>query len=259
MGAAAELDAAAALAPALADAAGAIIRRYFRQNLAVIDKPDLSPVTIADRDSEAAIRALIAQRFPHHGVIGEELGADRPEAEFVWVLDPIDGTKSFISGVPLFGTLIALVHQGRAILGVLDQPISRERWLGIAGRPSTHNGTPIRTRACAGLTHATLFTTAPDLFHAGTMAGFERVRREVKLTRYGADCYAYGLVALGCIDTVMESGLKPHDYCALIPIIEGAGGIVTNWQGVPAGLTSGGDVIASGDRALHEAILALVG
>jgi inositol-phosphate phosphatase / L-galactose 1-phosphate phosphatase / histidinol-phosphatase len=138
-----------ALAEALADEAGRVIRRYFRQPVAIDDKPDNSPVTIADRDAEAAMRRLIAARFPEHGIFGEEHGQDRADAEFVWLLDPIDGTKSFISGVPLFGTLIALLHRGRPVLGIIDQPISRERWIGAAGRPSILNGAPIRTRACA--------------------------------------------------------------------------------------------------------------
>ena len=243
------------LALALADAAGAVIRPYFRQRVEVIDKADASPVTIADRDSEAAMRRLIAERFPEHGIFGEEHGNERVDAEFVWVLDPIDGTKSFISGVPLFGTLIALLKNGAPVLGVLDQPISRERWLGVAGQPSTHNGSVIRTRACERLDAATVFSTSPDMFKGSDAEAFARVRQGAKLMRYGGDCYAYGLCALGFVDAVVEASLKPYDFCALIPIIEGAGGIVTDWQGRRPGLVSDGRILACGDVVLHEQML----
>jgi inositol-phosphate phosphatase/L-galactose 1-phosphate phosphatase/histidinol-phosphatase len=246
------------LAERLADTAGEIARRHFRSSVEIIDKADQSPVTIADRDAEAAMRGMINAQFPDHGIFGEEFGPEREDAEFVWVLDPIDGTKSFISGLPLFGTLISLLHHGRPVLGVLDQPISRERWAGAAGYASTLNGRPIRVRACAGPETATLFATAPDMFKGAEVAAFDRARRAVKLARWGADCYAYGLVALGFVDCVIEASLKPYDYCAQVPIIEGAGGIASNWQNQPLGLGSGGQVIFSGDRRLHEAMLALL-
>lgn len=247
-----------ALAEALADAAGAVIRPYFRQPIAVDDKVDTSPVTIADREAEQAMRALIETRFPDDGIFGEEFGTVRQGAEWVWVLDPIDGTKSFISGIPLFGTLIALLHWGRPVLGIIDQPISRERWRGIAGQASTHNGNPIRARGCAALSAATLFATAPDMFRGADADAFARLRSRVKLTRHGGDCYAYGLVASGFIDLVVEASLKPYDYCAIVPVIEGAGGVMSDWQGNPLGLASDGRVIAAGDRALHKAALALL-
>jgi histidinol phosphatase-like enzyme (inositol monophosphatase family) len=247
-----------ALADELADAAGAVIRRYFRQKIAVDDKADTSPVTIADREAETVMRALIEARFPADGILGEEHGTVRAGADWVWVLDPIDGTKSFISGIPLFGTLIALLHEGRPVLGIIDQPISRERWRGVAGEKSTHNGTAIRTRPCPTLTAATLFATSPDMFQGADAAGFERLKAAAKLTRHGGDCYAYGLVASGFIDCVVEACLKPYDYCALVPVIEGAGGIMTDWQGNGLGLRSDGRVIAAGDLALHAAALALL-
>jgi inositol-phosphate phosphatase/L-galactose 1-phosphate phosphatase/histidinol-phosphatase len=252
------LDREIELALALADAAGAIIRGYFRQRVEVIDKPDASPVTVADRDSEAAMRRLIAARFPAHGIFGEEYGADRADAEFVWVLDPIDGTKSFISGVPLFGTLIALLHRGRPVLGVLDQPVSGERWLGVEGQRSRLNGAEIRTRDCADLAAATVFTTSPDIFSGSDAGGFARIRAGAKLVRYGTDCYAYGLCALGFVDAVVESGLKPYDFCALIPIIEGAGGIVTDWRGNRPGLVTDGRILACGDARLHRQLMQLL-
>ncbi|HVJ50956.1 MAG TPA: histidinol-phosphatase [Aliidongia sp.] len=253
-----ELDQAVELAQRLADAAGAVIRPYFRQRVDIIDKADASPVTIADRDSEAAMRALIAERFPEHGIVGEEHGAERADAEFVWVLDPIDGTKSFISGVPLFGTLIALLYRGRPVLGILDQPISRERWVGIAGRPSTLDGAPIRTRACTDVAAATIFSTTPDMFKGEEVERFARVRSAAKLVRYGSDCYAYGLCALGFVDAVIESSLKLYDFAALIPIIEGAGGTVTDWRGRAPGMEGDGRILACGDAALHAALVRLL-
>ncbi len=254
----AELDEYLALALSLADAAGEAIRLYFRQPLAVDDKPDLSPVTIADRAAEQAMRSLIERRFPDHGIIGEELGRLRENAEFVWTLDPIDGTKSFISGVPLFGTLIALTRAEHPILGIIDQPISRERWVGVAGRPTTLNGSVVHCRACAGLAAATLFATTPDMFKGGDAAAFARVSDAVKLTRFGADCYAYGLLAAGFIDLVLEANLKPYDFCPMVPIVEGAGGLATDWRGAPLDLTSEGRALIAGDRRTHEAALALL-
>ena len=253
-----ELDRFLALATELADAAGQAIRPYFRRLLAVDDKPDLSPVTAADRAAEEAMRRRIAARFPEHGIIGEEFGPERDGAEFVWVLDPIDGTKSFISGVPLFGTLVALAHRGRPILGIIDQPISRERWIGAAGRPTTCNGAPIRCRPCPTLATATVFATSPDMFQGSDAAAFARVAAAAKLVRFGADCYAYGLLAHGFIDLVIEASLKPYDFCAMRPIVEGAGGTASDWRGAPLTLGSDGRVLIAGDRSAHEAALALL-
>jgi len=253
-----ELEAYLALAADLADAAGEAIRPHFRQRIAVDDKPDRSPVTVADRAAEAAMRRLIAARFPEHGIIGEEYGPERTEAEFVWVLDPIDGTKSFISGVPLFGTLIALAHQGRPVLGIIDQPISRERWTGAAGQPTTFNGKTIRCRPCPALATATVFSTSPDMFKGADAAAHKRVAAAAKLVRYGADCYAYGLLALGFIDLVIEASLKPYDFSAMMPIVEGAGGVATDWQGKPLSLASDGRVVVAGDRHAHRDALALL-
>jgi inositol-phosphate phosphatase/L-galactose 1-phosphate phosphatase/histidinol-phosphatase len=205
------------------------------------------------------MRSLIEQRFPNHGILGEEFGRVRDDAEFVWTLDPIDGTKSFISGVPLFGTLIALTRASRPILGIIDQPISRERWVGMAGRATTLNGAAIRCRACAGLPVATLFATTPDMFKDGDAAAFARVSAAVKLTRFGADCYAYGLLAAGFVDLVLEASLKPYDFCAMVPIVEGAGGVATDWQGAALGLASDGRILVAGDRHAHAAAMARLG
>ena len=253
-----ELDAFLALAAELADAAGEAIRPHFRQPIAVTDKPDLSPVTVADRAAEAAMRRLIIARFPQHGIIGEEYGPERADAEFVWVLDPIDGTKSFISGVPLFGTLIALARQGRPILGIIDQPISRERWIGATDHPTTFNGTAIHCPPCAALAAATMFSTSPDMFKGPDAAAHGRVAAAAKLVRFGADCYAYGLLALGFIDLVIEASLKPYDFSAMVPIVEGAGGIATDWHGAPLGIASDGRVLIAGDRRAHREALALL-
>ena len=254
-----DLDTFLALALHLADAAGEVIRPYFRKPLAISDKPDLTPVTVADRAAEKTMRALIETLFPTHGILGEEFGRVREDAEFVWTLDPIDGTKSFISGVPLFGTLIALTRAGHPILGIIDQPVSRERWVGAVGRPTTLNGAAIQCRACPTLAAATLFATTPDMFKGEDAACFARVSAAVKLTRFGADCYAYGLVATGFVDLVLEASLKPYDFCAMVPIVEGAGGVATDWRGGSLHLASDGRILVAGDRRLHGAALALLG
>jgi inositol-phosphate phosphatase / L-galactose 1-phosphate phosphatase / histidinol-phosphatase len=245
------------LANALADAAGTIARRYFRTPLAIEAKPDRTPVTVADREAEAAMRDLIAQRFPEDGVLGEEHGATRPDAARIWVLDPIDGTKSFIAGIPLFGVLIALVENGVPVLGVIDQPILSERWLGVAGKATTKNDASAKTRTCAELGAATLYATSPDMFGADR-AAFESLKGAVKLARFGADCYAYAQLASGFIDLVVEADLKPYDFCALAPVIAGAGGSITDWQGRPLDLASDGRVVAAGDAALAQKARAIL-
>lgn len=245
-----------ALAHRLADAARPVVETYFRTPIGVDDKADTSPVTIADREAESAMREIIAREAPGHGVWGEEHGAERLDAEWVWVLDPIDGTKAFITGMPVFGTLIGLMHRGRPVLGIIDQAITRERWFGAAGAGATLNGAPISVRACDSLDKAYLYSTSPGMF-AGDQVGRHRALAErVKLFRWGGDCYAYGVLALGFADLVVEAGLKPHDYCALVPVVESAGGIVTDWAGKPLGMDSDGTIVAAGDRAAHRAAIA---
>jgi inositol-phosphate phosphatase/L-galactose 1-phosphate phosphatase/histidinol-phosphatase len=251
-------DALIRFAETLADAAGPVLRRHFRTPVAVDSKPDRTPVTIADRDSESAMRSLIARHFPAHGVVGEEHGTERGDAEYVWVLDPIDGTKAFITGKPMFGTLIALVRRGAPILGIIDQPVLGERWVGAAGRPTTFKGAPCRTRACPRPADAVLNATAPDMFTGGNAAAFARLGRTTRLTLYGGDCYAYGLLAAGFIDLVVEADLKPYDFCALVPVVLGAGGAMADWHGRPLTLGSDGRVIAAGDpQLLPRAVEAL--
>jgi len=247
------------LAHRLADAAGAVQRRYFRTPVAVDTKADASPVTAADREAEAVMRELIGAAYPGHGILGEEHGRERLDAEFVWVLDPIDGTKSFITGRPLFGTLIALAHAGRPVLGVIDQSILAERWVGLAGEGTWWNGRPARTRACGSLADATLFCTSPKMFKAPAEAeGFAAVESAVRLPMYGGDCYAYGLLASGFADLVVEANMAPYDYMALVPVVEGAGGRITDWHGGPLGFESSGQTVAAGDGRVHAEALALL-
>ncbi|HUC60777.1 MAG TPA: histidinol-phosphatase [Alphaproteobacteria bacterium] len=253
------LEALLSLAERLADASEAVIKRYWRTRLEVDQKADLSPVTAADRDSEAAMRRLINEAWPDHGILGEEYGPERTEAAYVWVLDPIDGTKSFITGKPLFGTLIGLLHEGRTLLGVINMPALGERWVGAAGRGASFNGARVSPRACASLAEAAIFSTSPYMFAPADRAAYERVREAAKLALFGTDCYAYGLVASGTADLVIEGGLGTYDFIGPAAVIEAAGGIATDWQGRPLGLGSDGRVVAAGDRRCHEAALALLG
>lgn len=250
-----------AAAEAAAEAAGAVIRPLFRSALLVEAKGDASPVTEADKAAERSIRALLAERFPEHGLIGEEYGTERPDAEYVWVIDPIDGTRAFVTGRPLFGSLLGLLHRGRPILGMIDQPATGERWLGVEGRPlqfrSPMGGTP-RTRPCARLAEAELSCTSPDMFTADQAPRHARLRAAARRVTWGGDCYAYGLLALGLVDVIVEGDLKPWDWVALQPVIEAAGGSLTDWQGRPLRLDGPGEVIALGDPALLPEVMALL-
>ncbi|XP_058091974.1 bifunctional phosphatase IMPL2, chloroplastic isoform X2 [Magnolia sinica] len=205
-----EIDRFVEIGNKVADAAGEVIRKYFRKKFDIIDKDDLSPVTIADRAAEESMSSIILENFPSHAIYGEENGwrCKEKSAEYVWVLDPIDGTKSFITGKPLFGTLIALLYKGKPIVGIIDQPILRERWIGMSGRRTTLNGQEVSTRTCSKLSQAYLYTTSPHLFSGDAEEAFARVRSKVKVPLYGCDCYAYALLASGYVDLVIESGLK---------------------------------------------------
>lgn len=250
-----------AFAHTLADSAGKAILPHFRKTIAVDNKADAAsfdPVTAADRNAELEMARLIAESFPDHGLIGEEFGTRGAGARYRWVLDPIDGTRAFIMGWPMWGTLIGLLDGETPILGMMDQPFTEERfWFdGQATRFRRAGGTAsqIATRKCPQLADAILATTHPDLFADGAERdGFDRIKGKARMTRYGGDCYSYCLVAAGFVDLVVEAGLKPHDVVALIPIIEGAGGRMTTWDGKPA--ASGGCIVAAGDPALHEAAL----
>ncbi|WP_404335960.1 histidinol-phosphatase [Sphingomonas sp. MMS12-HWE2-04] len=244
-----------ALAQRLADAAGAAIRPRFRAEHGLEAKEDLSPVTLADREAEEAMRKLIVAERPMDGIIGEEFGIREGTSGRQWVLDPIDGTRAFIAGRPIFGTLIALIEDGWPLLGILDQPITRERWLGVAGRPTLFNGAPASTRICRELKGAILGTTSPALFDDSQLHAFEHLDAAVMSTVLGGDCYNYGCVASGWMDVVVEAGLKLHDFAALVPIVEGAGGRMCDWQGDPLHAGSNGEVIAAGDPARIDDIL----
>ena len=252
-----------AAAEAAADAAGAVIRPYFRAGAMAEAKGDDSPVTIADRQAEQAMRALLAERFPGHGVLGEEHGAHRPQARWRWVLDPIDGTRAFITGRPTFGTLVALLDGDTPVLGVIDQPVTGERWVGVAGRATRFAG-PFGGRAacrpCAALAQAELSCTAPEIFTPGTRPGWKRLAARTRRTSWGGDCYAYGLLALGQVDVIAEATLKLWDWAALVPVVQGAGGRVTDWRGQKLRPDGPGQVLAVGDPALlGPAIAALSG
>jgi inositol-phosphate phosphatase / L-galactose 1-phosphate phosphatase / histidinol-phosphatase len=252
-----DLDRALQLAERLADAARVIARQHFRQPIAVEQKPDKSPVTVADRAIETELRRLIRAEFPTHAIQGEEF-ANEPGKDCTWVLDPIDGTKSFICGMPLFGTLIALMHGARPVIGIVESPASAERWVGCSGRPTRLNGEPARTSHCTELKDARIYTTSPDAFRGDEWQRYDAVSRQAGLRRFGGDCYSYGLLASGHCDLVIESALKPHDYLALIPVIEGAGGRVTDWEGNALGLDSSDRIVAAATQALwSETIEAL--
>jgi histidinol-phosphatase len=252
-----------AFAHVLADASGQAIRPYFRSQLAVANKAAggaFDPVTAADEAAERVIAAAVAERWPDHGFVGEEHGETRPNARYRWVVDPIDGTRAFIMGAPMWGTLIGLLDEGAPVLGLMDQPFTRERYWSDAA--AAYMRTPdgeqaITARPCPQIADAILSTTHPDLFAAGEeVDDFGRLKAQVRMTRYGGDCYSYCLLAAGFIDLVVEAGLKPYDIVALIPIIERAGGRVTTWDGKPA--TAGGRIVASGDVRLHEAAMAVL-
>jgi len=246
----------------LAKIAGEAIRPFFRTAIGVENKSRsgaFDPVTEADRAAETAMRALIHKTFPDHGIIGEEFGDERADAFYVWVLDPIDGTKSFISGMPAWGTLIGLLKDRSPVYGMMHQPFIGERFTGD-GATAHYRGPAgqrrLSVRACDTLKNAVLFTTSPLLMSTKERARFQKVEKAVRLSRYGGDCYAYCMVAAGYVDLVVEAGLKPYDVMPLIPIIEGAGGIITDWAGAPA--TKGGRIIAAGDRRTHEQALRLL-
>lgn len=243
-------------------AAGAILP-LFRGDHGMVNKRErgFDPVTEADKGAERAIRALIAERYPHHGVIGEEYGEDRPDAEFVWVLDPVDGTRAFISGLPLWCVLIGLRFQGRPVLGSIGQPYLGELYIGHAGgaRLINRDGErPLQVRPCPKLTDALIATTDPEMCFTGSELGaWRQVRAAARLARLGCDAYAYAMVAAGTMDLVVEAGLKCWDIEAAIPVIAGAGGLTTDWRGEPVG-SNGGQIAIAGDRAcLEEALVAL--
>src|SRR5580700_8942360 len=249
-----EFTAAVSLAGELADVARAIAQQHFRTALAVERKGDGSPVTVADRDIETQMRRMIRAAFPAHAVRGEEF-APEGSGEFTWVLDPIDGTKSFVTGFPLFGSLIALLHNGRPVLGVIEAPALSERWVGCAGRATLFNGRPVRTSSCRTIEEAVVYTTTAETFSRQERQRFEALSARAALRRFGGDCYLYGMLAGGHCDLVIEVQLKPHDFMAAIPIIEGAGGRISDWRGAPLSSESDGRVVAAATEPLWQQAL----
>ena len=257
------LDDLAAVAGQAADAAAAAIRPHFRTQLAPETKADASPVTLADKGAEAAIRAVLAAATPDIPILGEEEGGAATEEGDLWVVDPIDGTRAFITGRPLFGTLIALVRHGVPVVGLIDQPVLGERWLGIAGQETSFTspiggGGIARTRACATLAEAEFASTSPTVYLRNDWDRFRMLAAQVKRTSWGGDCYIYGLLALGLLDMVTDATMQPWDWAALVPVIEGAGGRVTDWQGQALRFGCDGNVLAVGDPALLEPAIRLL-
>ena len=241
----------------LADAASEVTLKYFRSVFHIENKEDQSPVTQADRDVEELLRGMIKKKYPSHGIIGEEYGAENEKAEYVWTLDPIDGTISFINGVPLFTTLIGVIKQGNPYLGIIDQPFIKDRWYGLDKR-TAYNNNFVRTRPCKDVSLAHLYTTAYEIFDKLEAISFSNLSDKVRSSRIGgADCYHYGMLASGWIDIVCEK-LSVYEYSSIVPIIEGAGGVVTDWKGE---MINGNDyktIIAVGDPGVHRQVLDLL-
>ncbi len=256
-----EVSCALELAGQIADASRQILiqQRQLSGGRAFVSKEDNSPVTDTDVQVEATIRRLIKQRFPAHGILGEEAGAEGNDRQYVWVVDPIDGTRQFIAGIPVYGTLLALCQYGRPVLGVIDIPAVAERWVGAAGIQTTLNGQPVRTRACGALNQALMSSSNTEFVLPQHQAGYRLLQQRTQWRVYGAACYAYGALASGRIDLSIDSGgMREVDYCALVPVIEGAGGAISDWDGKPLTLSSGSTVVAAGDPVLHHQAIELL-
>ncbi|MGB7243999.1 MAG: inositol monophosphatase family protein [Sulfitobacter sp.] len=251
-------DGAAALAMRMADEVGGIARRYFRTRPEVASKQDESPVTIADREIELVLRDRIRDAFPYHGIRGEEFADHQSSADWCWHLDPIDGTKSFLSGSLCFGTQIALTHFGRPVLGLIDQPITGERWMSENARSTRLNDQIAVSSMCEELSNAVMYTSDPYLFTGERAEKFNTLRKSVMLTRYSHDCYAAGLLAIGQIDLLIETGVHAYDIAAQIPVIEGAGGVVSDWNGNAPQLEHQGEFLAASTPQLHTSALAIL-
>ena len=242
----------------LADTARGMIEQNKRDQLGVSVKPDRSLVTAMDMAIEKQLRAMINARFPDHGIIGEEQDWERPDAEFVWVLDHIDGTASFIAGMPVYGTLIALAHRGVPVLGIIDIPPVDARWVGVEGRPTLKNGARCRVKSCDDLSRAMMSTSNPDFYSEEERPALDLLRRHTNWRIYGAAALAYGLLTDGGTDIALDTGLKVYDYAPFRPVIEGAGGIITDWQGNPITLKTGPRILAAGDAGQHRAVVQML-
>ena len=239
----------------LADHARQIARKYFRQPLTIEHKQDSTPVTIADKEIESKLRKMIGKRYPQHGILGEEFASELNNQASVWIIDPIDGTKSFSSGKPLFGSLIAFFSDKIPVLGIIEAPATGERWVGTAEGQTYLNGKPCETSNCQSLAAARLYATSPYMFSAEDAKHFHAISKAADFTCYGGDCYSYGLLASGHVDLVIEADLKPFDFAALINPITSAGGVITDWQGEALNLQSDGRVIAAATSQLHAEVL----
>jgi histidinol phosphatase-like enzyme (inositol monophosphatase family) len=242
----------------LADASRKVMVERLARPPDIEIKPDSSYVTDTDKAIERELRALIAKAYPGHGILGEEYGPENTEAEHVWALDPIDGTAAWVAGLPVFGTLIALLHRGTPVVGIIDHLVTNDRWIGAAGRPSTRNGAVIHTRQCASLGRAMLSASNPDFFNAEEKPRFERLRAATQWRIYGGSCFSYGLLASGRIDIAIDTGLSIHDYAPYVPILAGAGGVITDWSGAPVTVDTGRQILAAGDPARHAEALKLI-
>jgi inositol-phosphate phosphatase / L-galactose 1-phosphate phosphatase / histidinol-phosphatase len=241
------------LAHAMADAAGEILRKHFRTSIAIEHKADATPVTQADREAESAMRALIEKQFPDHGIFGEEHGRKNETSPYQWVIDPIDGTRAFIAGKATFTTLIALCHHDVPMLGIIDQPVTKERWVGVQGKATECNGAPVSVKAAAALSQAQTATTSTNYFTRAQAMRFSRLQKATAQTQLGGDAYAYATLASGKLDIVADASMKPYDFCALAPVVEGAGGVITDWDGKPLTVKSDGSVLAAASAGLHDA------
>ncbi|MFT5113326.1 MAG: inositol-phosphate phosphatase/L-galactose 1-phosphate phosphatase/histidinol-phosphatase [Parasphingorhabdus sp.] len=242
----------------LAETARTSTMKWFRQPVEVQRKEDATPVTQVDRETEQSLIDIIQSRHFGHEIIGEELGTIAGSEPWSWIIDPIDGTKSFLCGKPTFGSLIALTHAGRPVLGIIEMPALEERWTGIAGLPAIHNGKPCKASKRTALDDAVLLATTPDMFSEADWQTFSKVSTACRFRNFGTDCYGYGLLASGYVDVVMEASLSPYDYMALIPVVEGAGGIISDWQGNKVDLNSGHQVLACANKQLHTSVLEII-
>lgn len=242
----------------LADAAGEVARKYFGTPINVESKSDDTPVTRADREIEQALRAIIETKRPDDGILGEEFGAKETKNGLTWVIDPIDGTKSFTIGSPTFGTLIGLCDGETPVLGLIDQPVLKQRWIGQTGKSTTCNGNPVKCRPCPNLKQAIFGTGSPSQISKNDPDRFTRIERATRYPVFQGDCYFYGLMANGFMDVIVEDQLGIYDFIALVPVIEGAGGKITDWQGHPKTLHGDPTLLACGDPLLHERILGLL-
>jgi len=253
-----ELEDLRAFSEHLAEASRGLLREAALGAVGGDAKQDGSPVTAVDRAVEDRLREMIAEAYPEHGIVGEERGASFPERELVWALDPIDGTLPFLAGIPVYGTLIALLRGKAPLVGVIDIPATGERWIGCEGLPTTRNGAAVSVRPCADLSGALLSTSNPDYYGEADAPALERLKAATRWTVYGGSCMAYAQIASGRIDVGIDVAFDPFDYLALVPVIEGAGGVISDWAGVPLTLDSGDRLIAAGDARIHDQALKIL-